>query len=365
MKYAALFSLAVTHSYYPDRKCPDFVLEPTAATVKILNNHRLVLKQEPYGIVVLSPVTAQQQMLIALEPETTFGFRMRLISSSFPLFTALSALAEKAVPVYTNVGATELPRLALTAREASNTEAFAVVTAAAQESFTLGGRPLDGAVAGDFALVQPTTVQAVSAYDPQGKIMTVDSAAAAQGHRFSVTYPVRPRTAPGVFAEIDIRYDSLLQTPPSFEIPFTAKEARWKYYVAANRTPDGIGDGYQIARPNNNGENDGVAFPDADRTDLRQNPDEADEVAVMLAQQYPEAVHLFRFVSDALIPCNQVARKELQLKLDGHTIFENLPNPSYRNVTRHTSGQGNQKVTQDALFHVIRYINPLLLTSSP
>ena len=364
MKYVSLFSVSVRHSYYTKGKCPDFVMEPTRATQRLLNNHRLIFKTEPFGLRVLVPVTAQQTPLIPLMPGTTLTFQMRLTSPGFPLFTDLAGRAGLSAPFYTNADATDLPRLSLTSRKASHTEQFEVVQPAAQETFTLSGKPLSGVAASAFTLKPPTDVSAVSAYDPTGNILTVNSTAATPGQRFSVTYPIRPRPPRGVFAEIDILYNNALPMPPNpaaaFEIAFSPRQVHWAYYLASSTAP--TGSGFQVSQAAN-GEAASIQFPETNRTDLRQHPDPQDRVAKALAAQYPDTtIHLFRFISKGAVPCREAARKDLQLQLDGSELIPHLPNPSARNIARYTHDQGG--VRQDALFHVIRYIRPPSPTST-
>src|SRR5690349_4615529 len=142
MKYLELLRLEVLHDYYPDRHCPDFEIEPTPATQKLLKNCRALLRAIPGGVRVLVPADEKNAPFIDLPAKPIFAFHLRLQNPDFGLFTDLSALEAVAAPVYTNTVPAKNGELQLVSREAWETENFVVQKPANRESFVLAGRPL-------------------------------------------------------------------------------------------------------------------------------------------------------------------------------------------------------------------------------
>jgi hypothetical protein len=62
-----------------------------------------------------------------------------------------------------------------------------------------------------------------------------------------------------------------------------------------------------------------------------------------------------RFVSDDPVPCQQQARKSIQLRLDGNQVIEMLPNPSLRNYTTVDLNRDGEPYQEEALFQVVKY----------
>lgn len=55
MKFLRLFKLRLTHDFYGTADvtpglCPDFLVEPTPATERLLQDHRIVCKTQPAGV---------------------------------------------------------------------------------------------------------------------------------------------------------------------------------------------------------------------------------------------------------------------------------------------------------------------------
>jgi hypothetical protein len=99
MKLLPLLALRLTHPYYIDGRCPDFGIEPTGETHKLLRNHRCSLKPFANGIQVFMPVTAQGAPFVALPGGALFTFQLRLRNPDFALFTELPP---GPAPLYTN-----------------------------------------------------------------------------------------------------------------------------------------------------------------------------------------------------------------------------------------------------------------------
>ena len=84
MIYQALFKVQIRHSYFENGICPDLRISPDAATEKLLKGHRLILRENYDGIVVLAPIVeATNSILIALAPGTTLSFLLQPNDSGF------------------------------------------------------------------------------------------------------------------------------------------------------------------------------------------------------------------------------------------------------------------------------------------
>jgi hypothetical protein len=103
MKYRPLFTMSLTHTYYTDRRCPDFMVEPTPETRRRLNNYRCIAKPFANGFQVLVATDDTGAPLIQQEKGATFGFQLVLRNLDFPLFTNYSKDGEPTTRLYTNL----------------------------------------------------------------------------------------------------------------------------------------------------------------------------------------------------------------------------------------------------------------------
>jgi hypothetical protein len=170
----------------------------------------------------------------------------------------------------------------------------------------------------------------------------------------------KPKLAGGVFTDVEIRVtDSLLDFaagPDEFSIMFTAKQARWVYYCITDLSSTDAQLRIVDSDPSP------VIFSDANRIHLNQQPVPTDAVAVTLGAQYPEKQR-FRFVSDTQIPCQQTARKRLQLQLGASRLAEALPNPPLRNYSTLAVTGGQTSQAQNVLFQVIKHFTHTFVTT--
>lgn len=351
MKFQPLMALSLTHSYYRDGLCRDFWIEPTIATQGLLKNYRCILKSLPHGLQVLAPVTDDNTLFIPLPKGLTFVFQLRLRNPDFALFTDLTEINQIAVPLYTNAdpGPGQKVQLALVSRRTWATESFTVGQPAKEDRYPLGDRPLAGLQLTDFTVESLVKIGKVNRYEAATKTITINSADARPGDVFRVTYATTPRQARNVLAEVEIHTNNSLAEntagPGEFTIAFKAKKARWKYYIIA----DGSDTQFYIEDRGTSP----VIFPAENRTDLNQQPDPADDIAQTLAAQYPQHQRL-RFVSGDSVPCQQTARKSIQLRLNGNQVAGALPNPSLRNFSTIQTVLNGQPHQEEALFQVIK-----------
>ncbi len=87
MNYRTLFELNIFHDYYQNKVCPDFSIEPTTECSRILNGHRLIVKNKINGIVVIAPVDSEQKPWIELADNLQFTFILKLKNKDFIDFT--------------------------------------------------------------------------------------------------------------------------------------------------------------------------------------------------------------------------------------------------------------------------------------
>jgi len=87
MHYKQLFELRIIHEYYRDKICPDFSIEPTSQCHKILSGHRLIVKNQVNGIVVIAPVDSESKPWIELAENLQFSFILKLKNKEFIDFT--------------------------------------------------------------------------------------------------------------------------------------------------------------------------------------------------------------------------------------------------------------------------------------
>lgn len=363
MKFLPVFVLRVTHAYYADGRCPDFLIEPNPETERLLSNHRCVLKPLPDGIRVLTAVDDGGKAFIALPPEATFTFHLRLHNPDFVLFTDLSDINKQAAPLYTNAGlksgdSRDSVKLEPVSRTAWFIESFTVVQPASKDHFTLRGCPLAGLKPKDFE-IESSVLETPEDYNPNGKVITVNSQSAPKGEKFTVKYPVESRLERGVFADAEIHWNNTVSStsdiPVEFLIAFTAKQNLWTYYFVIDLERSKGSFQIDVKDQSSSDSASVVVFNDKNRRDLNQNPDPSDDIAQELARQYPDTQR-FRFVSDDLIPCRQAARKHLELYLDDSLVCRALPNPSFRNYTKIEIKDDAHLHQQDALFQVVKYL---------
>ncbi len=173
-----------------------------------------------------------------------------------------------------------------------------------------------------------------------------------------IIYPVKASLGNDVFATVNIYnfFQKISEEPAIREISFVTKQSRWTYYFITD-----LSDGGAVFRIIDTDASNSDLFPDSNQIDLNQNPDASDSVATILSKQYP-AMKRLRFVSGGLIPCRQVPRKNLQLRLGDSKIFEHLPNPSYRNCSRMNVDVNGNLQQHDTLFQIVKYITDPSLT---
>lgn len=86
MNYSPLVMIKLQHSFYACGGCQDFSIIANVQTTRLLNNHRCILKQAPYGLTIYVPVD-KQQPLIQFANNSQLSFDLKLQNDGFALYT--------------------------------------------------------------------------------------------------------------------------------------------------------------------------------------------------------------------------------------------------------------------------------------
>jgi hypothetical protein len=343
MKYLPLFNLEILHDFYSDQRCNDFWITPTPETERLLARYRCTLKYFPGGIRIIVAVTDEGIPFISLSADLILGFNLRLKNPDFALFTDLTEIGKAESPLFTNNGVE--PNLSLVSRQTKITESFVVSQSIENEQFLLSDRPRPSLHPEDFDLSGLGSVIHPDKFDAEAKIITLSSKSVMPGSQFNVSYPSAHHQNGNIFAQVEISLKDpqtrKMDIEKNFIVSFTAKNARWKYYVVTDNS---------TFIPTIDDKESAVIFNSNDRTDLTNLPDPLDAIGKQLTEQYPK-MHYFRFISSSLIPCRQTTRKAIQLQLNGEKVVDALPNPSFQNYTI----DQRDSVKELSLYQVIKY----------
>jgi hypothetical protein len=173
----------------------------------------------------------------------------------------------------------------------------------------------------------------------------LNNISASRGTQFTLTYPAAPPQKRNYFAEIEInfKYDNMakLVGGKEFQVTFQPKQVRWKYYVITDNN---------LPAPTLEDRDKAVIFNIKDRIDLTKTPDLSDTIAQMLAEKHPDKKY-YRFVSDSLLPCQQITSKVIQLQMGKGKVVDALPNPSIQKYTIDLRGS----IKELTLYHIVKY----------
>lgn len=153
---------------------------------------------------------------------------------------------------------------------------------------------------------------------------------------YTMYYPTSISTEQ-FFARVDTTCDLTKIEGKNLEISFPAKPAYWIYYLVTDQSGD-----FSIAETSQNGM-------------TWKHSDSSDGILDYLAAQYPDTKQS-KFVSEHSIPCQEAGFEHIQLLSGEIAIIENLPNPSWRNLT--TEGSPSA----EAIFHIVKYLSNSTLT---
>jgi hypothetical protein len=261
MNYSPLIIISLKHTFYDSGKCPDFSVTANTQTLKLLNNHRCVIKPDAYGLCVYVPVV-KQIPLISFARNDLFFFDLNLQTDEFALYSD--------------------QRIELSSPS-------------------------------DSKLYQ--------------------SGSPVPGNLLDSSKPIDPLLSIAIQRD----FSQIMAKPITDEIHFFAKPVLWFYYV--------------VTDPSNSGQLtiEDVSQETAKSTWKQLTSFGEDSIYAQLTQQYP-AKTIVCFVSEQAIDCQQSCTRHLQLKQNGHTIFEQLPGPCYRNRLTNTVSNPN-----DAIYEIVKY----------
>jgi hypothetical protein len=350
MKFTKVFGLSLAHPYYPDGVCPDFAIEPTPRTGRLLANYRCVLKSGPGWVRVFNDAT-----LLSPDKGDDFIFGLRLENPDFALFTDLSDYAVTLAPVYTNAKPALPGQLTLTSRPEWQQERFAWESAGGEGRFKLGGRPLAGAAKG--LKVDGTGAAATADYDDAENAVAIKGASAKAGDPVTIGYYAQPVPRRGDFADVEIlvgidRGDVQQHGLGDFQIDFRPKRAAWAYYLVTD-LKDPASDFKIVEDPADPGQP--LGFAKSAPHDLDAQPDPGDAVSGWLAALHPGARRI-RFVSDDPVPCRQSARRNVQLLVGANRLAAPLPNPAPGQFTTVADPTGVAASRRDAWYQIVRHL---------
>ncbi|MGR9014951.1 MAG: hypothetical protein ACU83U_15045, partial [Gammaproteobacteria bacterium] len=240
----------------------------SSQTLKLLNNHRCVIKPGACGLTVYVPVD-NQQPLIPFADNSQLRFDLKLHNNDFPLYTDQRI-----------------------------------------EPSTLSGLHVS---------------QAEHPVSPEQIISTTPNA---NGLLLSIT--------------VQRDFNRINAVAGTDEIRFFAKPALWFYYVVTDP-----GNSEQLTIVDAGQETNKTTWQS-------QKAVAGDDIYTQLTQQYPNMT-IVRFNCEQSLACRESGTKHLQLKQGDHIIFEQLPNPCYRNYF-HTETTTTSKST-DAIYEIVQYIS--------
>lgn len=105
MKHVAIIEVLLKHAFYADQRCPDFAIEPSDATARLLRDHRCLLRSSPEGVQVLSPQDPTGQPFLPLPGDAALLFYIEVRGGDFAVITDLTAISGHSAPVFTDEGA--------------------------------------------------------------------------------------------------------------------------------------------------------------------------------------------------------------------------------------------------------------------
>ena len=362
MKYQTIFNLSVTHPYFDDEMCSDFRIEPDAPSCRNLERFRCVFRPNACGAGVRHPLTDDGSPLVALPDRLALTFSMVLTNPAFSLYTDLAEFRTMEAPLFMNRDTMDEPTLRLSSWERRLTDRLTVTSPTRGCHYALKNKPRIGIGRSDITISRlGRRSKRPTAYDERSGMITVDTRGASTGDTFEATYPIPSRLPSGVFAQVLVIVETKRRPATEtreFTIPFSARSARWHYYVVSDRIDGTFSIVDQGPKP--------VAFSPANRTHLNKSPDPSDRIAESLADSFPD-LERFRFVSDTAIPIRRIPRRQLQLRIKGigksgeagssaRSVGKlPLPNPSLKNLVSAPLQGGTAK--DDALYQIVECFN--------
>lgn len=289
MYYQPYFKLTLSHDYYPQRRCPNFVVEPTQSCQRMLIGHRCIVKVTDGGLTLLMPMEAEHQPMIPIKDAAVFTFLLNLRVSDFSVFTQLDPQYElgESLYVFSNEGV-------------ADSEAAVTLTSTVVQRSRLN---------------LPSTEQS------------------ALENRCALIPELRSRRRSNVFGLVEIAHQGALSnadsvvssavtsafTPTDFQILFIAKQQTWTYYLVTDKTMDASAFSIRDLGADN---------AQSERRFSVVSGEPRDRLLATLQARFPDSQTIL-LRSESPIPCQQGGRANLQLMKQGHELpwIAHLPNP--------------------------------------
>lgn len=322
MRIEKLFDISVSHDYYRDTKSSDFDFIPTEDTLKLIRNHRMILKKTGSGILLVAKVDATDKIIPAFDPSLSLQFWIKLNRPEIYNYTALPGKG----PFLFSLDSPSDTTLAMTQWSEQVQDTFTIKETQAKMIFPLSRRPINGLEKSGFA-VQGLGTRKVLTYD-SGKATIELNTQDKQGETFSVIYPAPSRENPGIFGRVEVNIKTLANQAVvpnvQYDINLQAASSVWKYYfVFPKQVPE---DTYSIIDEIPANGTNAITFDSG--VNLSVQPEPSDTIAQQLFQKYPGS-DIYKFTTATAIPFRQAGRKFLRLKRKNEVLVEHLPTPQH------------------------------------
>ena len=316
MRFRPLFKVNISHTYY-NGGCKDFDFVFPADSVRLLANGRLVCKELDGELHVLFEgleSTASETPLVTVTG-ATLRIGLKLRNPYFRNFTNLDFDPRENIPLYRN--AMSPPSLDEPQLMPMVGQIIRHTLSASVGDITVRLEDPDGRVLQEDVL-KPTANRLDISYDllrrDPGLYLVSESH---EGMFKKNSYYVDPELQQtGVFGILEIRIDEgLYAAPVTFTVTFTAKEQMLKYYVVGRNYADADLDPLSVV----DGGSSQVNF-----TKVRSSAFTADELPAALLTTANAKLVLFK---SQMVARQETPRKKIQLKRNGETLIDNLPQP--------------------------------------
>jgi hypothetical protein len=320
MPIRLLAELVVAHPYFSSGIFAGAVVVPDAATAARLAGLRITAKARPGGLGLFADFTDDGKPRFTIPDKTKLGFVIGALPADVMAATDLTGIGP--ATVFTDDGVAAGQPLGPVTRQPRSRETLAKNDGV--QALALAGRPLAGAAAADFAVLAPPAGVSVSGFDPASNRITLAGPQAA----VTIDYPVRPPSAPGVFAPVEFTLSASDVAAAAagkarrVTIALKPAAARWVYHLVTDLT-NPIAD-WRIQHAN--GDGPAVAFSDAGRAEIAATAADDPFGADLAARS--GALRVLRFLSDAPVPANEAVARRVALFAAQQQIFPALPNPS-------------------------------------
>ncbi|MBL7803970.1 MAG: hypothetical protein JNL02_09565 [Saprospiraceae bacterium] len=328
MNYCPLLTIQLLHAYYISGKSADFRLVPSAETIRLMEGHRLMWREKKSAWQITTSLNDDGAPFLPMDEATILRF---YLSATTPGIIHVTDWDQAAgVPLdfgkvlaghlflhFTYDGTSSLKGGVYRHFE---TEVLKVKSPGLEEAFFLQGSLLPGILISDLTIGGE---QVAIQFDPDQKKLTLDTTRYQPGAELLVRYPAIPAWARGVIGVVDIPLDSPNAIRQVFDLSFSVRRVKWKYYVAARETfdtfsmadmPDSLQDGSTGT----------IEFIPQDIRLL----EESDLMADWMKRKFSSMANLVRFTSKEEVAFSEKTQKNICLMGNGRALLAHLPVPS-------------------------------------